>query len=325
MFQRILVPLDGSAFSEIAIPVALDLAKRANGTVHLVHAYEPWTRVAPSPEGLVMSEEANVTLREIDAKYLADVVGRVAPAAPVPVTSELIDGFAGPALVDHLAQCRADLVVMTTHGRGPLSRLWLGSVADYLIRHGSTPILLLRPKDEVDWAPSGLRIERILATTDFSATADVVLEPVATVAKLCGSSIELTNVVQPLLGYPPSAFAFPVSAGPEVEELAETTAREELDKRAVMLRAQGLTVTTSVLFGSGVAGALLDRAQESGTNLVAIATHGHTGWRRAVLGSVADKLIRGAGGAVLVVPARTRAAEVRGPVQVTEAAAALSG
>jgi nucleotide-binding universal stress UspA family protein len=323
MFQHILVPLDGSPFSEIAIPVALELAKRAKGSVRLVHAYGPWARAVPSPEGVIMSEEADLALRQIDAKYLADVLNRVAANAPAPVTSELADGFAGPALVDQIASWPADLVVMTTHGRGPLSRFWLGSIADYLIRHGSAPILLLRPRDEADWAPADLRIGRILATTDFSATADVVLEPVAALAKLYGASIELTNVVQPLLGYPPSAFAFPISATSEVEATTENAAREELGKRAEMLRGKGLAVTTKILFGSGVAGALLDGVHESGPDLVAIATHGRTGWRRAVLGSVADKLIRGAGGAVLVVPPPIMAEEIGAPVPVGEGAIVL--
>jgi nucleotide-binding universal stress UspA family protein len=300
MFQHIMVPLDGSPFGEIAIPAALEIGKRTNGEVRLLHAYEAGARLVPPAESVVLSEEVDRALRDAERKYLTDVVDRIAPSTPVRITSALLDEPAGPSLVEQSVSWPADLVVMTTHGRGPVSRFWLGSVADYVIRHASTPILLLRPKDEVDWAPGDLRIRHVLATTDFSPTADAVLEPVAAMAELFGAEIELANVVEPVLGYT-TVFPYPVPTAAEIDETSRAIAHEELDQRARVLQGKGLTVTTKVLFGTGAAGALLDRVRESTPDLVAIATHGRTGWRRAVIGSVADKLVRGAAAAILVV------------------------
>jgi nucleotide-binding universal stress UspA family protein len=303
MFQRIVVPLDGSAFAEIAIPAALQLARRTAGAkVHFIRVYAPPSELVPSPE-MMWPAEPDAALRKLASDYLAAVSERVRGDASVPITYELVDGSAGPRLVEGLAAWRADLVVMTTHGRGPVSRFWLGSVADYVVRHTSTPTLLLRPKDDLDWIRSDLRITRILATTDFSPASDTILGLVAAFARLHGATIELVHVIEPALGYTSAVFPYPVPAAPELDEAARRIGSEELERRAAVLRNDGLVVTTDVLLGTGVASTILDRVRESTPDLVALATHGRTGWRRAMVGSVADKLIRGSGGAVLLVGA----------------------
>jgi hypothetical protein len=72
-----------------------------------------------------------------------------------PVT-ELLDGSIAPAIAQYAAEVGIDLITMTTHGRGGISRAWVGSVADSLVRCGAVPMLLIRPKDQdIDWSPRG--------------------------------------------------------------------------------------------------------------------------------------------------------------------------
>jgi nucleotide-binding universal stress UspA family protein len=324
MFHRIVVPLDGSAFAEIAIPAALQLARRTEGArVHFIRVYEPRFQIVPSQE-MMWSAEPDAALRKVASDYLAAVIERVRGDASVPITCELVDGSAGPRLVERIGAWTADLVVMTTHGRGPVSRFWLGSVADYVVRHTATPTLLLRPKDDLDWIPADLRIARILATTDFSPASDTILGPVAAFARLHGAVIELVHVVELALGYTSAVFPYPVPAAPELDEAARRIASEQLERRAAVLRNDGLVVTTNVLFGTGVASTILDRVRESTPDLVALATHGRTGWRRAVVGSVADKLIRGSGGAVLLIGAPAEPATASTSTRAAESTATTS-
>ncbi len=85
------------------------------------------------------------TLRSNSSAYLGGVVKRLRDVSSVPVRSELLEGETADAIRAAVSSTGVDLVVMTTHGRGPLGRFWLGSVADELVRHLPTPLVLVRP------------------------------------------------------------------------------------------------------------------------------------------------------------------------------------
>src|SRR5688572_9576236 len=135
MYQSILVPLDGSAFSEYALPVALPLARACGATIHLVHVRSDLSWLALTdenrdPERMYLRYiAARVHDAGIDARYklLEDELGDIMPAGrPLRIVAEI--------LRDYMKRHAIDLVVMTTHGRGGLRRGWLGSVTDSLVR-----------------------------------------------------------------------------------------------------------------------------------------------------------------------------------------------
>lgn len=123
MCRTILVPLDGSEFSTHALPLAAAIARRSGGQVRLARVHGP----VLDERGLDAPADFRARREERDA--LGSVVRQFTDAG-VPADSELLDGFVVDALGGHALAVGADLVVMTTHGRGPLSRFWLGSVAD---------------------------------------------------------------------------------------------------------------------------------------------------------------------------------------------------
>jgi nucleotide-binding universal stress UspA family protein len=300
MLKRLLVPLDGSRFAELAVPVAIELARRTGGEVRLLMVHEPTPVTVPVPAGPILLEPDDDTRRELQRSYLGDFARGLARDGSPSVTWELLDGRAGPALSDAASTWDADLLVMTTHGRGPLSRLWLGSVADYVVRHATRPVLLIHPRDAVDWPQPDLGVRTVLVPTDFSVESEAVLETAVALAKAYRAGIELVHVLVPSFAGSP-LLPYPIPTSPELVELERATAEDALQAVAARLRAAGAEVETQLLYGPTVASALLELLKQDSSRMVAIATHGLGGIQRAVLGSVADKVIRGSHRPVLVV------------------------
>lgn len=174
---RLMVPLDGSALAEGSLPLAADLADATGATLTLVRV-EPWVTIGSAPYGAVaefteMEERAAAEA----ARYLDDVRRRL----PKKVNAETIvlRGRPAESLIDFAQYERIDLVIMTTHGRGGVRRLVMGSVADRLVRAGVT--MLLVPAGAVaSLAPSGPAPAAGTARPARTA-AEIMAQPVVTV------------------------------------------------------------------------------------------------------------------------------------------------
>src|SRR5262249_2278187 len=142
--HSVLVPLDGSRFGEQALPLALSIARRANISVDLVTVHvPPASMFAETAVGFESTLDPRV--REQERAYLDGVSDRIRAVSTVHVRSVILDGAVAETIRAHAQKIKADLIVMTTHGRGPLSRFWLGSVADQLVRRSPIPVLLVPP------------------------------------------------------------------------------------------------------------------------------------------------------------------------------------
>ena len=300
MIRTILVPLDGSRFAEAAIPVAVRLAKSAGARLRLVMVHEPAMALVPAADIPVPTAPDDLELRAQEQTYLADTGQRLGEVGPGPVAFELVDGLAGAALADAIARTKPDLVVMSTHGRGPRSRFWLGSGADHLIRHASVPILLLRPKDGEETAPAEAPLRSVLVPLDLSEEAETVLECLIDVARVTQAHVTLMHVIEPILGISGSVPPYPVAVPHDLLETNREQAQRRLDGVADRLRAAGLAVATKVVVGLGVAGTILETLEQGKMDFVAMSTHGAGGVKRLLVGSVADKVIRASLRPVLV-------------------------
>jgi nucleotide-binding universal stress UspA family protein len=194
---------------------------------------------------------------------------------------------------------------MTTHGRGGLERAWLGSVADALVRCCSVPILLLRPGESTPDIAQVPQFKRILIPLDGSALAEQILAPALELGGLAHAEYTLLRAVEPfvLVGYAPVAQASRLDLKLTQEGLAE--AQRYLDRVAERLRAAGRPPRTRALLAEQSAAAILDEARRQDADLIAMATHGRSGLARLLLGSVADKVLRGATLPVLMVRPRS--------------------
>ena len=146
MFDRILVPIDGSATSNAGLAEAIRLAQMTSGRLRLVHVLD---ELAFTGGMEVYGAEVLKRLQEGGRKILAEGE-RAATAAGVSVETRLFEAF-GDRLADLVAkdalEWHADLIVIGTHGRRGLRRAFLGSDAEQVARHAPVPVLLLRPKE----------------------------------------------------------------------------------------------------------------------------------------------------------------------------------
>jgi nucleotide-binding universal stress UspA family protein len=139
MYRSILVPLDGSPFGEHALPLALSIARHTRAPLQLVHVHVPLKPLVLDAISLVdRGIEAHDRARE--RAYLEGLAQRLAADHDIRVTTAVLDVPVADALLDYALAARVDLIVMSTHGRGALSRFWLGSVTDQLVRRAPLPL-----------------------------------------------------------------------------------------------------------------------------------------------------------------------------------------
>ena len=208
MYQSIVVPLDGSRFSEHALPIAGELARRAGATLRLVHihtlsAFPIYAEGQPVIDENLASRSheqeqsylerikaALLTTGETELKLVIEVVDRS--------LESMVNEPLGSFLATYAATTQTDLLVMTTHGRGGVARFWLGSVADALMHLSHVPILLVRPSEGAPDLAQPPRFKHILIPLDGSALAEKSLEPALALGDLLGAEYTLLRIVEPL-------------------------------------------------------------------------------------------------------------------------------
>lgn len=286
MYKQILIPLDGSAFAEASLPLALEVSRRTGAGVHLATVLEPVTSFAY--EGW---EGAAV---EWSQKYLEDVLDRIEDMTGGDVSSAVLSGHTVEKLDEEARAKNADLVVMASHGRGALSRMWLGSVADGFVRQTDIPVIVVRPDEEAK-PPTAFdhSFETLLVPLDGSELSEDALQHATEFGELFDSAYHLTRIVSYPVDIASPYLPHTAQLNQQVLDDAKKGASEYLEAHAENMRRRGLRVTTSVGVDAQAGHGILAEAEAVGADMVAMATHGRTGLRRAVLGSAADKVLRG--------------------------------
>ncbi len=298
MTDKILVPLDGTDFGEHALGTAISVARRSGAALALATVEVPPPMAFPDVNFLE-------PLSEAELRYLESVAERVRAAGIPEVTVKVLTGNAPEALELHRGKIDAGLTVMTTHGRGPVSRAWLGSVADHFARATRAPVLFVRPGDES--GPPDLsrqpEIRHVAVTLDGSELSETAIGPGVAMARLYGAGVTLVRVVEYPHGtesvYMPDA----IEAIHEQLEQSREAAHAELERVAAGLAEEGTEVRRESRVVSHAASGILDVVDDLDVGLVVMASHGRGGLGRAVLGSVADKVLRGSVRPVMIVPA----------------------
>ena len=298
LFRSILVPLDGSPFAEQALPWASETARRAGAMMQLALVHHPAPALATALEmpeiGAQLDDEARA--REQTAQ-----VDRVRASWNVPVTSVLLNGGVAEALHHQAEASGADLLVLTTHGRGPVSRFWLGSIADQLMRRLHLPLLFVRPLESSVAIPLAPQVRRIMVTLDGSPFAEQALAAAQAMAGAFGAEIVLLLVIEPPVPIADPAGLMVIPTTVDAEKRIRESAAAYLATVTSRLAAEGGAVTSAAVEGATVAGAVLAQVDAQRIDLLVIASHGAGGFERLVMGSVADKVVRGAHIPVLVV------------------------
>lgn len=299
MFRSILVPLDGTRFSEAVLPVAMRLARSAKAHMHFLLAHHPSAALVGMGEVVAPNPALDHAMQEQEQTYLAEIVTRVGEAGDASISTSRVEGPAGDAICEEASRIGADLIVMATHGRSALGRLWLGSVSNQVIRHSAVPVLLIHP-NRVEKALERQSGAGILVALDLSPFSEAVLEPVVQLACLLQAHITLLHVVEPNYHTVDTATPYPLEQDATVTEVRRSDAQRRLDDVTNRLRARGLSAAARVIIAPNAAAAVLQTLENQKYDVVAMTTHGIGGMRRLFLGSVADKVVRSAGKPVLI-------------------------
>ena len=293
MFTKLLVPLDRSSLGEQALGRAADIARACNAAVDIVLVHHP-DQYAEFGD-IVGLEAAQF---ETEEKYVAEMAGELARDGKVAATHAVMRGDVVSGIVARAHDTGADLIVMTSHGRTGLSRAWLGSVADGVIRRSAVPVLMLRPTSELAarlGAPVPFR--RLLVPLDGSKEAMTVCDAATALARCTGAHMTLLRIVPPiplLTTDETIAAVYPTLIPDEVATagLVEKARGQLAGVARTIIDRDRLEVDHHVLVASNVAQAVLDFASASSVDVIAMSTHSR-GPSRLLIGSIADKLLRG--------------------------------
>ncbi|MHC4375514.1 MAG: universal stress protein [Planctomycetota bacterium] len=193
------------------------------------------------------------------------------------------------SIAQYAEEHNASLVALSTHGRTGVRRLVLGSVAEGVLRHSSVPVLCF-PQGDSDREDERTDIRGILLTTDLSSEALRPFSPVLELAKSLGARITALHVVSQLTAIPYGAPLAPPITSPDLPQEVEK-AQRSLEEQCSSL-GSGVDLDMQVISHESPAKGIVEFARKHEMDLIALSTHGRTGFRRLALGSVADDVLR---------------------------------
>jgi len=339
MFQRIFVPLDGTEGSERAVPIAARIARASQATIVFI-------RVIPSLKGVVAyapaaNEPTTVPPSAFEkdladaASYLSETIAAYAEDLQGLATEmDLGFGAASPTIFSTAQLEHTNLIVMCSHGETGLKRWVFGSIAQQAVRHSPVPVLVLNEHGVMIPPPDSPHSVRILVALDGSVLSEAALEPVAqllaawTIPQLEGE-VHLLRVVDllPASGKFGSQAFIPDSLLEETRQEAETYVMTVADRlRIGLLAGTRFIVTTSVAVSTDVPGTIVklaeqdEDAQHKGSyDLIAIASHGRSGLKRLIMGSVTEHIVGATKLPLLIVrPSVTKAKQEDGTTPTDE-------
>ena len=308
MLEHVLVPLDSSKLSEQILLYIGHIAKNMHSRMTLLHVVDtdalphlPGNRYKELTEQLLERE------KDLARRYLRAIRDHMG-ANEEAVSCEVIPGSPAEAIVSFAHSQGIDLIAMSTHGRSGLNRWFMGSVADKVLHTATVPLLLFRPQNVS--APPAPQIQTLLLPLDGSPMAESALPLAEFLAKSLALNVLVARVV-PTYAFPfsdPYTFGDPAYST-EILELATKDAADYLDATVSSLRLTDLKAEPCLLQQGDTAGQIIDLAGRTKNVLVVMSTRGRSGLGRWVLGSVADRVVRGSGCPVLLVRSRAAPSE----------------
>ena len=298
MYSKILVPLDGSKMAENVLPFARFFIRDLQTPVELIAIVDAaeMARTVSAAEGLFLS-----ALVHDETRRYGNYLQRVAKNLPIGgVQCTVRKGKAADIIIESAAAEKNTLIAMATHGRSGLDRWLLGSVAEKVLRGTSNPLLLVRAAEKTSpWETAALKV--VVVPLDGSDLAESVLPSVEALAK----KLDLEVILIRVYGVPHGAYSAgegfydPTCIEAFVAELKDES-REYLEKKATELKKRGVTKVSYIAQEGLGADGIISLARQTPDHLIALCTHGRSGVKRWVLGSVTETVVRHSGGPVLI-------------------------
>ena len=281
MYERILVPLDGSQLAEVALPYAEELAGRLGSEVTLLSVSES-DETESYHEALTYILEMVEPTKQGVERNLAKLV-----AKEVKVDSRTLVGHPAEEIVDYADKADIGLIVMATHGQSGIRRWALGSVADKVVRATKRPVALIRAKGaRPDVREKGI-LNKALIPLDGSKESEAAIPYIEELASKLKAEVVLLQVLTP-----DYAAAISVEQLEQLKSL-RTSAKDYIEKVAAQLKQKGIVAKAE--YREVVPGAeaeeIIRLADETQADVVAMSTHGRSGVGRWVFGSITDRVL----------------------------------
>ncbi|MGE3167022.1 MAG: universal stress protein [Planctomycetota bacterium] len=309
-FQSLLISTDFSPESEWAVQWGSAIAQRyaAKLTIlHVVEALPVHAYVLPNEPGAFANLYQERMLQRARSE-LHDVAERVAGTGVQPETM-LLSGMPVEEILSATAHLRADLLIMAARSRSALARALLGSVTEKVLRHVGCSVLSVKRPGSGD-APRRPQLEKILFATDLSDLSLVAVEPVRSLMSAFNARVDIFHAVADPAQYPLMSWEiFPAIAASDFYERSKAAASDALREK-VEPHFVGVRDTAYSVGVGNAAEAILAAQADGGHDLIVMSTHGYSGMKRVLLGSVAERVVRLADCPVLVVPAAHRVTKV---------------
>lgn len=285
--EHILIPHDFSTCSRQAMAYAIELAAHTGAELHILHV-----EVIHSDGEL--PEDANKTKAQILHDHLKKEIAQCAIEQDLFVSDinairyiVLRNISASAAIIQYCTDYNIDLVVMGTHGRKGLTRSLLGSVAEEVVRMAPATVLTVREEEQVK--PLRQHTSRIEVPVDFSDFSASALHYAKELAASFDATLEVVHVIEERLH--PAFYNTGVFSIYDIEPGIETKVVEELKAFYAMVGGPDVKAGFTVLYGTP-SKEIIHRLETQKSDLLVISTHGLTGMKRTLLGSVAEKLVR---------------------------------
>jgi nucleotide-binding universal stress UspA family protein len=301
MYTRMLVPLDGSRLAENVLPYARALARAFDLRVELLSVVDSIDFARTTNAGHVRDFDPLIEAAMQEGKRYLEGIARSFGGTKVSNTVE--QGVADKIIIENAGGDKDTLIAMATRGRSGIHRWLMGSVAEKVLRGATNPLLLVRGNEEGK-SEGEAALKSIVVPLDGSKLAESVLPRAVELAKTLSLAIVLTRAYQI-----PLSAAYAGAEAPYIpnQDALLNLVREEvsayLETKVNELHQNGVDKVSSILLVGSGADEIIELAQGTPDNLIAMCTHGRSGVKRWVLGSVTEKVVRHSGDPVLVVRA----------------------
>jgi len=295
MYEKILVPLDGSEIAEVALPYAEEMAGRLGSEITLISV----SHSAEEQDQQMFQSYIQKTvesMRERAERYLEKPSERI-----IKVDSTILVGNPAEEIVDYADSGNIDLIVMATHGHSGIRRWALGSVADKVLRATGRPVVLVRAQNAHPYMHKKDILSKMLVPLDGSKEGETVVPYIEELVSKLGGEIIFFQVLA--LAYHVHISGDAAVQVPYTEKEMEPlkmSAQSYLKKMGSKLRERGSTVKYEVRVGAA-GHEIIKLADEINADLVAMSTHGRSGIGLWVFGSVAERVVRSGNTPVLLV------------------------
>jgi nucleotide-binding universal stress UspA family protein len=297
MYTRILIPLDGSKTAEAVLPYARALARTLKTPVELLAVVDIGALATQVSHGSPKYFDALIAEAVRRSEEYLDRMAKTFPGASVRCTIE--QGRAEEVIIAKAGADSGALITMATHGRSGVNRWLLGSVTEKVLRGTADTLLLIRATDEAK-TDGEASLKSVIVALDGSELAESILPMVATFAK----KLSLPVVLFRAYHIPYSVYAgedgYSAINFDDLVAEARDEAREYLEKKVAELKTLGVERVSCIAREGLSADEIIKIGHEAPGNLIAICSHGRSGVKRWVLGSVTETVVRHSSDPVLV-------------------------